>query len=259
MLRLPILALCAASAFAQTAADTLNKPSAKVDQVLRGRILEFYQYHTNQEYRKAEALVAQDTKDFFYVQNKPHYLSCEIRRIDYSDSFKKAKATMACKMYVVIPGFTDRPLTVPFSSTWKVVKGKWYWYVDPEVFTASPMGKMVPGPPSDAPLPPMVTDDAQLHDTQVDFLFGLVKADKPAVTVKPGDSEQVTIANSAPGTMNLSVESIPGVEAKLDKTSLNSKEKAVLTIQVTEGAKSGSLRVTVAPTGQVISIQVTVK
>src|SRR5215469_10711354 len=174
MMRLPMLAFCAMAALAQDTPPPADKAPEETDKALRARIMEFYQYHIDKEFRKAEPLVAEDTKEFFYVQNKPHYLSCEIRRIDYSDNFTHAKATMVCEAMVPIPGFTD-PVKAPFPSTWKIENGKWCWYVDPELLNASPMGRMTPGPPSKGPLPPMPGDDAAIHDN-ADFLFNLVRA-----------------------------------------------------------------------------------
>src|SRR4051794_20790033 len=140
MFRVSLLALLASLSFAQNAADVFNKPPAKVDQALRQRIDQFYQFHIKKEFRKAEAFVAPDTREYFYSHNKPAYLSCELRSIAYSDNFKKAKATVACEQFVMVPGFTDKPLKVPFGSTWELLKGKWFWYVDQEALKNTPFG-----------------------------------------------------------------------------------------------------------------------
>jgi hypothetical protein len=253
MFRLSLLAFLASLSFAQDASEVFNKPPARVDQALRQRIDEFYQYHVKQEYRKAEALVAADTKEYFYSHNKPGYLSCETGKIAYSDNFKRAKATMLCSQYVMIPGFTEKPMKVPFGSTWKVVNGKWYWYVDQEAMRNTPFGKMTPGPPgTSGGLPAAMPDNA-------DFVMKLVKADKESVTLKPGQSDTVTIRNGAPGIMDISVEGkIPGIEAKLDHGNLKVGDQAVLTLLAGDGAKSGVINVKVEQTGQVIPIQVSV-
>src|SRR5262252_4422911 len=112
MFRSIALCVCAASCLAQSPADLFNRPPADVDKALRVRITEFYQDHVDGKFRQAEALVAEDTKDFFYSANKPKYLSFEIQRIDYSDGFTRAKATVLCEQYVLMPGFTDKPLKV---------------------------------------------------------------------------------------------------------------------------------------------------
>src|SRR5260221_234676 len=112
MLRSALFFFFAAGLFAQ-ADDPFNRPPADVDQALRARIQEFYQFQVKGDFRRAEALVAEDTKDFYYSANKTKYLSTEISRIQYSDNFTRAKATILCEQYVMIPGFSDKPIKVP--------------------------------------------------------------------------------------------------------------------------------------------------
>jgi hypothetical protein len=254
MLRTAFLALFTAVAFAQNPADLFNKPPAEVDEALRARIKEFHQYHVTQEFRKAEKLVAEDSQDFFYVHNKPHYLSFEIRSITYSDNFTKARAVVLCEQFVAMPGFTDKPMQVPTPSTWKLVDGKWYWYVDKAQFDKTPFGKLTAGPNAATPtgLPAAIP-------TTADFAMNLVKADRQSVTVKPGQAEQVTITNGAAGYMNLAIQgAVPGVEATLDRTVLKAGEKAVLTLKPGENAKSGALEIRVVQTSELIPIRVSV-
>ncbi len=254
LLPLSLLAPGAASLCAQNADNPFDKPPAGVDKALRSRISEFYQYHVKGEFRKAELLVADDTKEFFYSHNKPSYLSFEIGRIQYSDNYKRAKATVICEQYVMVPGFASKPMKVPTPSTWKLVKGKWYWYVDQAALSSTPFGKMKAGPPSaNGGIPAVIP-------SSVEPFLKQVKADREAVTLKPGYSEQVTISNGAPGVMDVSLYgTIPGVEAKLDHTSLKLADKAVLTIRAAEGAKSGLLTIRVEQTGEFIPIRVEIQ
>jgi hypothetical protein len=254
MLRLSLLALLAALSFAQDASEVFNKPPARVDRALRQRIDEFYLYHVKQQFRKADGLVARDTKEYFYSHNKPPYLSCETGKIEYSDNFKRAKATVICAQYVMVPGFAEKPLKVPFGSTWKVERGKWYWYVDQEALKNTPFGKGTPGARgAGGGLPAAMPDNA-------DFVMSLVKADRGSVSLKPGQSERVTIRNGAPGIMDISLAgTIPGVEAKLDHATLKVGDQAVLTLQAGDGAKSGLVHVRVEQTGQMIPIRVSVQ
>jgi hypothetical protein len=254
MLRLSLLALLAVVSFAQDASEVFNKPPARVDQALRERIHQFFQYHVTQDFHKAEALVAADTKKYFYSHNKPGYLSCETGKIVYSDDFKRAKATITCEQYVMAPGFADKPIKVPFGSTWKIEKGKWCWYVDQEALRNTPFGKMTAGARGGGGgLPAVIPDSAA-------FVMTLVKADKNSVSLKPGQSDTVTIRNTAAGLMDISLEGkIPGIEAKLDHGNLKVGDQAVLTLQAADGAKSGIVNVRVEQTGQVIPIQVSVQ
>jgi hypothetical protein len=254
MFRLFALSVCSVACFAQTPADLFNRPPADVDKALRARITEFYQDHVDGKFRQAESLVAEDTKDFFYSGNKPKYLSFEITRIDYSEGYTRAKAILLCEQFVLMPGFTDKPLKVPTPSTWKLVDGQWYWYIDPEQLNQTPFGKMKAGSGS-APGKPVIPKPEEMN-----FIFNLVKADKAAVSLAAGGTEQVTISNTAQGPMSLSLSGAPdGVEVKLDHVDLNAGEKAVLSLRAGTDAKPGVLIVRVDQTNQVIPISISIK
>ena len=256
MLRFILLAIFATGSFAQNAGDAFNKPPADVDEALRARITEFFDLHVKGEFRKAEALVAEDTQDLYYSSSKTKYVSFEIGRIDYSEDFTRAKATVLCEQYIMLPGFLGKPMKIPIPSTWKLVDGTWYWYVDPESLRMTPFGKMNPGTARES-APKTIP---AIPTTVPDYIYEQVKADKASVSLKVGESEQVTVTNSAPGTMNISVTgSLPGVEVKLDRTVLNTGEKAVLTFQASNEAQSGVLSIQVEQTNQVIPIQVAIK
>jgi len=254
MFRFALLALFASLSFAQDPSEVFNKPPAKVDEALRARIDEFYQDHVKQQFKKAEALVAPDTKDFFYSHNKPPYLTCETGKISYSDNFKRAKATVVCEQYLMIPGFEGKRLKVPHASTWKVIGGKWYWYVDQEEIKKTPFGTMTAGAPGPGGGPPATMP------TNGDFILKFVQADPTSVTLKPGEAQTVTIHNSAPGNLTIGIFGrIPGVDVTIDHLRLKVGDQAVLTLQATEAARPGTISVRVEETGQLIPIQVSMK
>jgi hypothetical protein len=259
MLRAIALISCAGACLAQTPADLFNRPPEDVDRALRARISEFYQLHVEGKYRQAEALVAEDTKDFYYAASKTKYLSFEIRAINYYDGYTRAKATVLLEQYVMMPGFADKPLKVPTPSTWKLVDGQWYWYVDPEALRDTPFGKMKPGPfPTPGAAPPNLPVIPTAKDMQ--FIFAQVKADKAAVTLKSGEPQQVTITNSAQGEMTIAMAGgLPGIEAKLDRTNIPAGGKAVLTLQAGNNAKAGVLNLRVEQTNHMIPIQVAIQ
>ena len=96
--------------------------------------------------------------------------------------------------------------------------------------------------------------------SSADFLFTQVKLDKRSVTLTEGEPEQVTVMNEAPGVMMISLSAmLPGVEGKLDRTTLKAGEKAVLTLRAGSKAKPGVINVVVEQTNQFLPIQVNVK
>jgi hypothetical protein len=256
MRRILIFASLATVAFAQNPADLFNRAPAGIEQALRGRIEEFFHYHVTGEYRKAEQLVAEDTKEYFYVNNKPHYLGFEIGKIDYTDGYTKAKALVTVKMAVMLPGFNGKVMDIPSPSYWKLVDGKWYWYLDEAMRNASPFGQMKPGPNTNgggAPAMPMIA-------ASTEELFAQVKTDKTSVTVSAGSPDQVTISNGMVGPITLTVQSkLAGIEAAFDQAEIKPGEKATLTVKANDEAKAGSLNVRVQQTGQIIPIRVLLK
>jgi hypothetical protein len=147
-------------------------------------------------------------------------------------------------------------MKVPTPSTWKLLDGKWYWWVDQDALRNSPWGRMTPGPfPAKGAAPPPSISAMPTAET----LFKQIQLDKNSVRLKPGESAEVTILNGAPGLTSLTLPgTLPGVEAKLDKSSLPAGDKAVLTLRAAKGARSGVLTVQVEQTLQLLPIQITI-
>ncbi|HEY1341459.1 MAG TPA: hypothetical protein VGF59_28305, partial [Bryobacteraceae bacterium] len=224
MFRLAILAALAAAAYAQNPDNPFEKVPEDVDKALRARITEFFQDHVDGQFRKAEALVAEDTKDLYYSQNKPKYLSFEIARIIYSDNFTKAAATVMCEQIIMFPGFAGKPMKVPTNSTWKLENGKWYWYIDPAVLRRFPFGPAAgseaaktaaagganPTAPAGAtsPLPSFSS-----IPTSADFVLHKLKADKQEIELAGSEPVTVTLTNTATGPMSFELkQGVHGVD-----------------------------------------------
>jgi hypothetical protein len=254
MHRIALLAVFATAMFAQNATKPAPKPPAGIDEALRARITEFFQYHITEEYRKAEKLVAEDSQDFYYVHNKPHYLTFEITNIEYLDNFTKAKVRGMAEQYFHGPGFEGRPLKAPSTSTWKLIDGKWFWYVDADELAKGPFGKMANAgskatSASAGQMPPI--------PTSIDFVLNQVKLDKTTVVLMPNETQELTVTNTAPGEMKLTLtQTLPGIEVTLDKSVLKSGEKAVVILKSDDNPHSGTMAFRVDPTGETLSWQV---
>ena len=258
MYRLVLPVLLAAACCAQNPTDLFTRAPKAIDDALRARIAEFFQDHVDGKYRQAEQLVAEDTKDFFYTANKPKYLGFEIRVIDYTDDFTKARATVVVQQFMLMPGFGDKPLNVPISSYWKIEQGKWVWYVDQERLSHTPWGVMKaqggPGDKSGSSMPRMP------NATEMTGMLQQVKVDRSEVALEEGKAGQVTFSNGAAGAITLSfLGAVPaGVEAKFDHTELKAGEQAVLSLRAT-GKTKATLQVRIDPTNQIIPIQISAR
>lgn len=258
MRRIALLALFAAAGLAQDTAELFNRAPKSVDDALRARIDEFYQFHKNREFRKAEALVAEDTKDFFYDHDKPEVLGFEISRIEYSDGYTRAKATVLVEQRVMFPGFGGKVMKIPTPSYWKIEDGKWCWYVDKEKLNETPFGVMKAGP--------QASNDSSVAGTMsnlpstVDELMNQIHADKSALTLSPGETGQVTIDNTLKGPVPLTIQGkVEGIKATLDLPTVPAGGKATLTVKAAEGAKSGTISVVASQIGKTMPIQITIK
>jgi hypothetical protein len=267
MYRIALFALLGAAAFAQTDTPPAGKPPAEVEQALRARVNELYTLLKNHEYRKAEGLIADDTKDYYYAGPKQDVHTFEVLDIEFSDRFSHAKATTKCSEPLVVAGFPPGVITLKIPTLWRFENGNWYLYEDPAKI-ASPSGLQgkvqaaveagtaaATAPPSEAPkdMPKEIPKDPA-------FVLGKLQVDKPEVTLAAGATELITIGNSSNGPMQLELGyPLKGIEAKLDRTEVGKGEKAVLTLKAGKEPAGGTFYLRVMPTQEVITIHVQVK
>jgi hypothetical protein len=257
MYRVALLLAAAAAAIAQDTPELFKKAPPEVDEALRARVTQFFQCHVDGKFRQAEALVAEDTKDYFFVANKPKYLSFEISRIDYSDEFTRARGTVLAEQQVMMPGVGARIFKVPTPSRWKIEDGKWCWFVDPADLQKTPWGvsKVNPLDPKNqrAASVPAMPGAAEMQS----LLTG-VKADKSTVVLKKvGDQAEVKITNGIPGAVKLSMSpSYLGFDASIAKPNMAKGEETVLRIRRQENSRPGRLEILVEPINRLIVVEV---
>ncbi len=263
---LPLLAL-ASSLLAQRPADLFSKAPPDIDDALRARITRFYQAHVDGKPRRAEELVAEDTKDYFYNARKPQYLSFQIIKIDYNDTFTKATVTTMVETIVAALGFTDKPIKMPLASFWKIEDAQWWWYMDPDKLNTAPFGQGKFGVAPGTSAAPNAGLPNGGKGPDVAAVINQVHADKTAVVFKAGEaaSDQITIVNSMPGSVNLVLadKPMPVLEVALSAAQLKAGEKATLSIRYTPGTemshKSQVMRVEIKPLGRFIPIRIQIQ
>ena len=267
--RIALLAVCCAAALAQTGAPDTEKPPADVEQAVLARATEYYTLLLNHEYRKAEAMVAEDTKDFYYNGSKPNITKFEVKGVRFSDHFTRAVVSTVVSQKAVMPlgmpggNAGDWALTLP--SAWKFENGNWYYFVDQSVIL-NPVGKAtrVQGASGSAGSTGVKVPTPEEIEKEIskppDFAYGKVTADKPAVTLGPGETEKVAIVNGAQGQVRLRLSGqITGVAARLDRAQVDAGDKAILSLEAGKDATGGILYVQVIPTGESIPIIVKMK
>jgi hypothetical protein len=262
MLKISVLILTAGALCAQYAPPKGPDPPPDVDKALRARVNEFCSLHQQGKFRQAEEMVAADTRDYFYNSGKPRYVSYEIQSITYNQDFTKATAMVICEHYLPTPGFQGKTVKLLTPFNWKIENGQWMWYVDKDALLTTPFGKMSLAPRTGEPPPPLPAgaQPPPMIPTTLDQFFSLIKADKTALTLKPGASGQVVISNGAPGLIRLEIaQQLPGVEATLDSATVPAGGKGVLTVHAGQQTMSGVLGLRVKPIGPGISIRISVE
>jgi hypothetical protein len=247
---------------AQTSAPALDKPPQDVDDALRARIKQFYDYHVARKYRQSEQLIAEESKDDFYVLSKPELQSYTIGNVEYSEKFTKAKVVIVGAMPVLLPMAGGKIMDMPFASYWKIENGLWCWYYNKEAARHTPFGDIKaptdskPGPaPTSLPTAPNVT---------IAGLQSALRIDRTRVELAPGKPQAIKVTNTLPGPASLSVVcpikplAETGVIAKFDKTDLKANDAATLTFDVDPNAPTGvvPIQITVMPTNQILNLTV---
>ncbi len=127
----------------------------------------------SRENRQAEALVAGESRDYFYNSGKPNLKDVKVGNIEFTDNGKKAIVHIFATVQLMAPEIGQQNFSAPATSTWKLEKGQWFWYVDENAPVATPFGNMKPGPggggsmmdltkkPSAASIGSLVTVDRQ--------------------------------------------------------------------------------------------------
>ena len=256
----PVITCVAAAitATGQTATPgAFEKAPKNVSDALKTRVSEFYQDHVTGKYRKAELLVAADSRDGFYASTKPALLGFTLGDVVFSEHYTKAKVTVVGKMMMTFMGMAGPQLMdVPFPSYWKKEAGRWSWYIYQDPNRMTPFGR-ANGKSSEAG-----TDPAQAFMSAPDIakILSGVKADKNTVTVgkAPGSKDSVTLTNqlAGPVTLALDAEQYPGLVVKLEPKELKTGAAAALTIE-TAAAKdypNRVVRVLVKPSNQAIDV-----
>ena len=264
MYRIALFALLGTAAFAQTEAAPPEKAPAELEQIVKARVDEFYTRMLKRQYRQAEALIAEDTKDYYYAGAKPEIHKYELISIEFSDHLTHAKALTKVTEPVTMAGFPPSEMTVTIPSLWRVEGGTWFLYEDPDKIS-NPSGLRTkiqdavdsaaaatgagapPGMPKEMPKDPS-------------FALGKVLVDKTDVRLTAGATETIVIANGSQGPFTLEPGApLPGIEAKLDRTELARGEKAILTLTAGKEPKAGVYYLRVMPTGEPIRINVQVQ
>jgi hypothetical protein len=258
--------MLAAASFGQNGSDLFERAPAGIDEALRARVTQFYQSHVDGKFRAADELVAEDSKDAFFMADKSRYRGFQIMKISYSDDFTRATVAVACDTELVMPAGVF-PVKMPVSSKWKVVDGQWMWYtVPPEKGLATPIGvnispsKEQAAAPARTP-PPLA---AAVGPMDLESVSRMIRVDRQQVTFNPSAAgeQRVVVTSSMPGSVSLTLEpaKLEGFELSFDRTRLEQGQSATLLIRYQPSPDlkpaAATVNVVVAPILKTIPVQI---
>lgn len=243
----------AATAWAQQPAPAVDEAEA----ALRARVEQFYQLQVDKKFRQAEALVAEESKDDYYNRPKPDIKGFSIQEIHLSDNNTRARVTLKGKLVIKIaPQLGPQAFEMLMTASWKMENGQWCWFLDPEVISQTPFGK-IKIQPNNAP-----TDPADRPPVKIDVatLMNQVTLDSTSVILSASNPIQtITVSNNLPGEVNLELKNpqLEGVSIEVERSTLKAGEKSAIRFRRTSEAKSsGLVRIVASPLNKVFDIRV---
>jgi hypothetical protein len=252
----------AATAWAQQS----NPAAVAAEKALRERVQAFYQLQTDEKYRQAEAMVADDTKEDYYVSKKPKIKGFTVEKIDLNDDLTKAKVLIKAKVLVLMLGAGAEIFEMPTPTTWKLENGLWCWYITPEAKVMTPFGKInTSGAASPGTLDIKGAAPGGIENPNLGALLDMITIDSTSVELTPkGPDRQVRIKNGLPGSIDLKIngreDRTNGLSVKIDKAHLEGGETAIVQFHLDGGKKlADTVEIVASPVNRVFDIQVTAK
>jgi hypothetical protein len=139
-----ILGLLAALTAVGAQQQPFRNAPPEVEKTFRDRVTQFYTHFQQGQFRLAEQMVAEESRDAFYAVNKTRILGFEVQTIEFNSDLNQAKALVACQM--LVPMLGSSTLHVPLQSQWKLIDGEWYIFMDTHQSSGggynSPAGEM---------------------------------------------------------------------------------------------------------------------
>ena len=263
MVRWFLFTLVAVSAWSQTTAPAPSEAESR----LRARVDKFYSLLQEgrtsvKSLRQAEELVAEDSKDAYYVARKPDIREFHISSVELIEGGQKAKVLVTAKVVVMMVGAGPQEFDAPVTSTWKLENGEWMFYMDPVSLEQTPFGKMYTEKSGAAPGPPPDLAALMANKPTVASLQSKVKIDRTSVVFTPDAPVQfVTISNELAGSIDISMDDlskkIPGLTVSLGASRVEGGKSTQVKLEAKPGATvSGTVHLFVAPLGIEFEVQV---
>lgn len=225
-----------------SAAIAAGQVPPEVDQTLRARVNQFFQYHVEggASLRKAMEMVADETKDVYFASGKLQVVKYQIKEVEYNGDFTQAKVSLDVSRNVVFVGQVSE-VTQTMPTTWKIEDGKWMWYLDKSILQNSMTDVPMVGTATATPgAPPPDLSKPESVAALAESILRPSSVDKQSVSLRWGQASEDTVVflNSHPG-VELELggwPDVPGLSIVVDKATLQAKENGALHFRYTPPA-----------------------
>ncbi len=221
------------------AQDLARKAPPEVDDALKSRVAAFYTHFQRGDFRKAEDLLDQESKDLFYNAKKNRIMDFKIQAVDYEEDFQRANVLVVCKTVIQMLG--SEPVNMPLNSDWRFLDGDWWLHLSENrgaegADAASPAGPMtfsqdVPqvgsyfrNSPPGAVAKPTIESLSQMYRLSTDTLS--FPKDSPSPVSR---SMQVKSASVGKLTVRRVTRPIKGIEVEIAGAEIEPGDDATIT------------------------------
>jgi hypothetical protein len=235
-----------------------------IDNALRERVNHFYQAFLEAKFRRADEVVHEDSKDFFFSSQKRQYKAFSITSITYRNNFQEAEVMTLVDADMPTPMAGPMAMKLPMTTQWKMDQGKWWWYVRAQETFSTPFGQYKRDPNAPATMKPPTEAERINPFAQV----AQMKVEPSPIALNPGNSWKAVarLANTVAGPIELELEmpaDAAGLSARLSKPDLNRGEATEIALEYKlapgEPDRSLTFHVVVKPIGRKIPVKVDVR
>jgi len=235
-----------------------SKAPPEVEEALRTRVSQFYSLYQQAQFRKAEALVAEESRDLYYTMPKAPIRGFEVENIDWEDGFESAIVLVKCLS--VTPRTASEGIWIPILGKWKLANKDWFLLIKPR--EGSPFGKMNFADPRD--FKPQTSPSARPTPEMLRNTSFVVEPQR--VVFPKGEAgpvrRTIQVTNTLPGVlvMNLGDPKIPGMTVTAPDLKIGPQRS--VTIEIAYDPAAGKLtgvtrelRIEMQPTNREVAIQ----